>query len=200
MKVIYRIQNLKTGDFYIGSAIKYDYRKWHHQHMLRQNKHHNPILQNSWNKHGENAFIFGVIEEIDDPNNLVKREQHYIDSMNPRYNICKVAGSALGVKHSYEARLHMSLAHKGKKLSPESIAKRTASVLGIKRSQQTKDKMSKGSKKIPICQFNLDGSFVRDWDGSAIAARELSIVQSNITQCCKKKRKTYKGFIWKYKN
>ena len=112
MKAIYRIQNLKTGDFYIGSSKDFTYRKWCHLRDLRSGKHHNPILQNSWNKHGEKCFLFAIIEEIEDSSKLVEREQYYLDTLNPRYNICRLAGSPLGIKHTYEARLNMSNAHK----------------------------------------------------------------------------------------
>jgi hypothetical protein len=48
---------------------------------------------------------------------LIEREQHYLDELDPFFNICKVAGSVLGVKHSKETRRKMSKAQKGKKKS-----------------------------------------------------------------------------------
>jgi group I intron endonuclease len=63
---------------------------------------------------------------------LIEREQHYIDELDPFFNICKVAGSPLGVKHSKETRRKMSEAHKGKKMGPHS--------------EETKRKMSKANK------------------------------------------------------
>lgn len=159
MKAIYRIQNLKTGDFYIGSSVNYNYRKWIHLHDLRKGKHHSPILQNSWNKHGESAFIFGVVEEIEEKEELIEREQHYLDVLNPKYNICKLAGSTLGVKHTYKARLNMSNAHK--KLTKEQrnhkegckcfICFRKSGenhhFFGKNRSDEDKKKVSKGVKE-----------------------------------------------------
>ena len=112
MKAIYKIENIVTNDFYIGSAVDYTYRKWVHLKRLRENRHHNAILQNSWNKHGESAFSFSIIEEVLNKEQLIEREQYWIDTLNPRYNICRIAGSPLGIKHTNEARLHMSLGHK----------------------------------------------------------------------------------------
>src|SRR5688500_7879124 len=100
MKAIYRIQNLKTGDFYIVSSVDYAYRKWCHIRDLRLGRHKNPILQNSWNKHGEGCFLFAIIEGVDDSSKLIEREQYCFDTMKPRYNIHKTAGSPLGVKHT----------------------------------------------------------------------------------------------------
>jgi group I intron endonuclease len=196
MKAIYRIQNLKTGDFYIGSSADYIYRKWCHLRDLRAGKHHSPILQNSWNKHGENSFLFAIVEETD---NLIEREQFYLDTLNPRYNICKKAGSPLGIKHTYEARLHMSLAHKGKKLSPESVAKRTATVLGVKRSEGAKLNMSKAAVKFRVLQYDSEGNFLQEWESARQAALSLSLNADKIRRVCRGVRNTCGKFIWKYK-
>jgi len=109
--VIYRIINTITNDSYIGSAINYKLRRNNHISKLRNNKHHSPILQNSWNKHGEDAFVFEIVEEVHDKFLLISREQYYIYTLNPRYNICKIANSNLGIKHSMERRLKTGRSH-----------------------------------------------------------------------------------------
>ena len=55
---VYKIEHTSTGRMYIGSAIQMDRRWSHHKWNLRKNNHPNKMLQNSWNKYGENAFIF----------------------------------------------------------------------------------------------------------------------------------------------
>lgn len=110
---IYKILNKVTADFYIGSAVNFSTRRSVHLHWLKKNQHHSPILQNSWNKHGEDAFEFIMIELVEDKTKLIEREQFYIDTLKPRYNCNLVAGSPLGVKHTEESRLNMSKAHKG---------------------------------------------------------------------------------------
>lgn len=110
--VVYKIVNSVTGDFYIGSSVDFGFRKWSHLNDLRLNKHHSPILQNSYNKHGEDKFKFEILETFSSPETLIAREQFYIDTLKPRYNISQVAGSTLGLKHSEQARLNMSKAHK----------------------------------------------------------------------------------------
>jgi len=40
--------------------------------------------------------------EYCDPEKAIEREQHYLDMLNPEYNVLKVAGSSLGFKHSLE--------------------------------------------------------------------------------------------------
>ena len=59
---------------------------WCHRAELRHNNHENPYLQASWNKYGEDKFDYYIIENCDE-NHLLEREQNYIDTMKPEYNI-----------------------------------------------------------------------------------------------------------------
>src|ERR1039458_7042882 len=76
---IYRIRNIVNGMLYIGSAINFTRRWWQHRQELRDNIHHSPRLQNSWNKYGAEAFEFGIIELVLDRNQLMEREQFWLD-------------------------------------------------------------------------------------------------------------------------
>ena len=49
-----------------------------------------------------------------------------------------------------------------------------------------------------INQFTLDGLFIRVWYSSWDIQRELGYNNSHIIQCCKGKRKSANGYIWKY--
>ena len=55
-------------------------------------------------KEGYSSFSLYILEYCD-KNNVVKREQYYIDLLNPEYNILKIAGSSLGFKHSKKLSL-----------------------------------------------------------------------------------------------
>jgi group I intron endonuclease len=89
---IYKITNIKTNKFYIGSSKHLNERWQEHKEMLRNNKHINPKLQNSWNYHGgESAFVFEILENAD-PEKILEREQFYLDTLKPYevgYNIGK---------------------------------------------------------------------------------------------------------------
>ena len=50
---IYCIENLITGKVYIGQADHIKRRWQNHKRTLKNNKHKNIHLQNSWNKHGK---------------------------------------------------------------------------------------------------------------------------------------------------
>lgn len=103
---------------YIGSTKVFNKRKYEHLWKLKNNTHPNPILQNIFNKHGKDVFIFSVIEEVN-VKNLIEIEQKYIDlyKNDKKYtliNILMVAGSSLGHIMSDETKLKKSLSMIGK--------------------------------------------------------------------------------------
>jgi group I intron endonuclease len=86
----------------------------------------NAILQKAINKYNLQDFIF-IVFEYCETEELISREQFYIDNIKPEYNINPTAGSSLGYIHteesiakmsnkifSTEARVKMSLAKLGK--------------------------------------------------------------------------------------
>jgi hypothetical protein len=86
---IYRIVNLISGDFYIGSSKDIERRWSEHKRKLNIKKHQNVILQRAWDKYGENNFSFEVVESCSLEDLLVLENNHL--SKNPKYNIVKVA-------------------------------------------------------------------------------------------------------------
>lgn len=103
---IYQIQSKYNGKKYVGSAINLGKRKLYHLEDLKRNKHYNILLQRHINKYGIDDLIFSVIEKCL-KEELVKREQYWIDTLKPEFNLCKVAGSTLGIKYSEEAKKNL---------------------------------------------------------------------------------------------
>lgn len=102
---IYRIINKINDRFYIGSATDFAKRKGNHLHDLRKGKHKNKRLQRDITTHGISTIVFEIIECCN-LKKLLKREQYYINTMKPYYNICPVAGSSAGrKKESYEQEI-----------------------------------------------------------------------------------------------
>lgn len=97
---IYKIQSVcKPDRCYIGSSEHIGRRWQKHIADFRKNKHHSPKLQYFYNKYGESDLILIIIEPCL-PEFLLVREQHYIDSMNPYFNTCRIAGNTFGFRHS----------------------------------------------------------------------------------------------------
>ena len=149
---VYKITNIINGKIYIGSSINIAKRKCMHFSDLRRGVHCNDFLQKSFNKHGEDAFSFDIIE-ICFPEDCIKKEQYYLDLYTPinadfGYNICKVAGSVLGIKRSDETKKRVSEVKKSQnvKISEEIKLHLSKINTGKKLSQETKDKIGKSSK------------------------------------------------------
>lgn len=66
----------------------------------------------------------------------------------------------------------------------------------LKRALATKKR--NGKRDVPIIQYNLDGSFVREWKSASIAAEELGFSQGHISSCCTGKRNICSGYRWKH--
>jgi group I intron endonuclease len=73
----------------------------------------NILLQRAINKYNLQNFIF-VIFEYCETEELISREQFYLDALKPEYNILKVAGSSLGYVHTKESKVKIGETHKGK--------------------------------------------------------------------------------------
>lgn len=109
---IYKIQSaIEPEKFYIGSSVNIQSRKRQHFSMLKLNKHNTTYLQNYYNKYGKESLIFHVIEECSQEQ-LIIREQYYIDILNPVFNSRKNAESNFGHKFSEEVKQNMSNAQK----------------------------------------------------------------------------------------
>jgi len=101
---VYKIQNSQTGDYYIGSSIDIHKRWIQHRNKLRRNYKDNPILQNAWNKYGEENFVFEILEECD-RNEALRLETQLLVELQPYYNVATDSvAPMLGRKHSEETK------------------------------------------------------------------------------------------------
>ncbi len=158
---IYTITNTKNGHRYVGSAVDLKDRFRCHRQRLCRGKHRNAHLQRAWNKYGEDAFEFEVLEHWE-PEFLISMEQWWMNMLHPEYNIAPVAGSNLGMKfgppseehiaklraastgkrHSKKTIAKMRKSQKGRTFSDESIAKMRAAATGRKHTDEACAKMS----------------------------------------------------------
>lgn len=92
---IYIILNTVNDKVYIGSSVSIEHRFNVHKSLLRRCAHSNVRLQNAWNKHGESAFLFEIIESCE-PVIVRDLEQECLDILfkedrDGHYNISKTA-------------------------------------------------------------------------------------------------------------
>ena len=107
---VYCIHNAINGKRYIGSSQDLAKRLAWHVGLLDRGVHPNRHLQAAWCKYGKDSFRCDVLE-ITDLDSQYAREQHYIDTVQPEYNLTALATGGPGVvgestrkKHSVNSR------------------------------------------------------------------------------------------------
>jgi len=114
---IYSITNIVNGKRIIGQS-DHIYRRWKsHISYLRRNAHPNPILQRSWNKHGENNFKLDILFlcSIQDLNSA---EIKFIDvcrTENREFGYNLIPGGTKPPPKTEEQKKKMSESMKGEK-------------------------------------------------------------------------------------
>ena len=174
---VYQIVNVLNGKCYVGSSKDVYARMYEHRRLLRNGKHHSVALQRSWRKYGEDKFIFRMVEEVE-LSSLISSEQHWLSMLIGHYNMCPVAGSRLGVKHTLETRRKLSAARLGKKLSDEHIEKVAKAQRGKKHSMEWRHNISiglLGKKHTPERVAKLLGNKRGTGRRSDAARRNMSI-------------------------
>jgi group I intron endonuclease len=75
---IYKIINTVNGKFYVGSTTNTRERFRTHRNRLRRGRHHAKHLQAAWNKYGEAAFVFHVIQTVPETESLKDAEDIWL--------------------------------------------------------------------------------------------------------------------------
>lgn len=166
---IYIITNIINGKRYIGSSKSIRKRLWKHRSLLRHNKHENEHFQNAWNKYGEDKFVYSVLEECD-IDCLLDREQYYIDTLKPEYNI------DTSTKHEH--------------LNPETVNK----IQKARRKQIETGEYNFCYKEIH--QYDLDGNYIKSYKSIKEATVSTGICYSTIDRFLNGKYKKGGGFLW----
>jgi hypothetical protein len=137
-----------TGKLYVGSSKNLSLRFQDHIKGSRSNV----LLQNAINRYTLNDFVF-ILFEYCEPKDLISREQFYINSLSPEFNILQIAGSSLGYKHSEESLAKFSGENHplfGKGHSTESIAKMSEAQRSIDRSGRNNPMFGRTGENHPM--------------------------------------------------
>ena len=142
---VYMWTNLKNNNTYIGSSVNLSPRllKYLNENALRKNK---MLISLAILKHGIENFSLDIIEYCSSKD-VIQREQYYLDTYKPIYNILKIAGSSLGYVHNETTLAKMSL----RVVSEATLNK----MKQRKQSEQTKDKIRKAIG-ISVKVLNID--------------------------------------------
>ena len=126
-------------------------RRFYSYYSLLELKRINNYISRALIHHEYSAFSLSILEYIDILNLslekarklILSREQYYIDTLKPEYNIQKIAGSSLGQKRSEKTKALIRVIKSGVIYSAETKAKISETLKGRIHSEVTKQKMSK---------------------------------------------------------
>jgi len=216
---VYCIENTLNKKQYIGSSKNVYKRRNRHFSELKNGKHKNSKLQNSYNKHGKEAFIFYLLEEVFNEKLLIEAEQRLINQFKPEYNINLIANSSLGIKRSEETKEKVRQANLGLK-HPEWRNKIKSETQGGNNhwtqkkefSEVSKNKMSETHKKLyengyknpvakEVIEIDYDGREINKWPSLSQAGNHYEVDAMTIFNIINgKKSRKLKGKIFKHGN
>lgn len=131
---VYAFRNLVTGGHYVGSSVDLATRKRVHLRTLRNGTHRSVKFLRSWQKHGEAAFEFVVLELVPREETPLRaaeqRWMDHLDVMATGYNLNPVAGNVGRMPKSAEHKQRIGDARRGQKHTAESKAVIAAKALG----------------------------------------------------------------------
>ena len=112
----------------------------------------------------------------------------------------KMSQAQKGKTLSEEQKRKLLQANKGRTLSDEHRQKIAQSMKGKTASEETRQKLSQANdyRKTPIVAIQKDTGKVKIFESQSECARKLNLSQSHILSCLKGRRKTHKGYTFKY--
>lgn len=199
-----------SGKSYIGQAVNLRRRKNDFLRFKDEYTSKGSAIDNARRKYNKVEDWKYEVLEYAEKEQLNELEINYIKKYNTKdskigYNSTYGGDGAKGVKwgtpKQIEAIKHRrSFAGKnnpnyGKTMSIENKEKLRNDHLGTHLSLETRLKKSK-----PVIQLSLDNKFIKEYSSITEAANAVGCNKSLIMRVCQGKKKTAKGFHWKYKN
>jgi hypothetical protein len=154
-------------------------------------------LENKWIKHykdlgynvlNENEGGGGPTHHTEESKQKIRNKK--LGNHHTEESKQKISKSKTGLKYNINKR---GKSHKSYGISkPKGFGKKITN-------NTTRSTNISQSRQKPILQYDLEDNFIKEWISGKEAGKILNISNSNITQCCKGKQKTYKGYKWTYK-
>ncbi len=213
---VYMITCLITGKIYVGSAVDVDRRFYRYKSFdcKGQLKIYRSLLKYGIENHIFEIVWSGLLEEMYKYETLigwgfnVLEKETGLNLQLPKWGdkyICvseetieKLSKANKGRVKSKKERENISIARIGIKLSQQTKDK--LSFINRNRSPELQEKMIKSCYRKPIIQLDLEDNFIRDWISARESSNQLNINEDGITSCCRGERKKFKEFKWKLKN
>jgi len=182
---VYKVMD-ENKSCYVGASARLKNRiNSHRSRVANWNKDYynnngSLLFYNSVLKKGWDNFQFGVLEYIDLSGNenrkerreiILKREQYYLDNINPSLNKCKIAGSPLGIKHNNSFSINLSKARRGKVYKVNNINSNISKYT----SPETRLKLSSRSKGISVKIYDKRNNLINKFPSMLSAANYVGV-------------------------
>ena len=217
---IYKHTNLVNRKVYIGQTMQDVKIRFASGHGYKNNKHFNSAIK----KYGWDNFSHEILLENLSADEATLYEGKFITEFrssdrNFGYNkssggeqpslneetkkkyaerLRKMAELRKGTPMSEEQKIKISNSRKGKCTGVEHpFYKRVLSFEEMERLRIANTGRKSAVSK-SVVQLDLDNNILKIYPSALSASRELNIDTSTITKCCKNKRKSAGGFIWRY--
>jgi len=175
---IYRWVNVINNKSYVGSSINLGrrFKEYYNYSHISKVKRNIPI-HNALLKYSYSSFKLEILEYCE-PSVLIKKEQYYLDSLKPEYNVLKIAGSMLGFKHSEYTKKLFRITRLGRQCS-----------------ETTRLKLSVNNhKSIPVILTNIKTGNILKFSSISKAAQFLDVSKTTARKFIKL-NKSYKDYI-----
>jgi group I intron endonuclease len=215
MFVLYEIKNKETDFRYIGCSKDYENRWVRHKRSLTAKAHHNPHLQNAWNKYGESSFEFSVIKELDSEEFMFLEERELISNSNNLYNIAEGGyGGDVFTNHPNKEEYRQKLSKAQIERNKDPKERETSNVFRglVGKELEARKKVWSNAKRgnknsnfrhnTPVKQIDMvTGEVVKVWDYPSLV-KEGGFNPKYVMKCCNKHEssKSHKKFLWEWVN
>ena len=180
---VYRWINKISGNTYVGSSINISVRMYTYFSLRSLAKSNRPI-DRALLKHGFSNFSLEILEYCNE-DNVLKREQYFIDLMKPEYNIVQTAGSTLGYKHT-----------------PESLAKMRDFILSeeVLKRKTLSTKNAAEARKISVIVENIKTKEKTEYGSMTEVGKVLGVHRNAVSQAVKIQSLLKKTYLVTKKN
>ncbi len=175
---VYLWINNVNGNKYVVSSVSLSVRMYTY-YSLRSLAESNRPIDRALLKYGFSKFSFYILEYCTSEN-VIEREQYYLDLIKPEYNIVEKAGSTLGYKHTEESLAKMRnfvLSDEVRKIKASSTANASA------------------ANRVPIIVENIKTNEVSEYISMTEARKVLGVHKNAVGQAISNSRlikKTYR--------
>jgi len=180
---VYRWINKISGNTYVGSSINISVRMYTYFSLRSLAKSNRPI-DRALLKYGFSNFSLEILEYCNE-DNVLKREQYFIDLLKPEYNIVQTAGSTLGYKHT-----------------PESLAKMRDFILSeeVLKRKALSTKNAAEARKISVIVENIKTKEKTEYGSMTEVGKVLGVHRNAVSQAVKIQSLLKKTYLVTKKN